>query len=73
MPLLMLEIARTVDRFGQIAQIFGTYECRRQADGPAYMTGINSFQLLHKEGRWWVVNCCWDNEPEGNPMPQQYL
>jgi len=68
-----IEIARKVDRFGQIAQVFSTYECRRQANGPAYMTGINSFQLLHKEGRWWVVNCFWDNASEANPIPQQYL
>ncbi|HKX55031.1 MAG TPA: hypothetical protein VJN01_02975, partial [Xanthomonadales bacterium] len=68
-----VEIARKVDRFGQIAQIFSTYECRREANGPAYMTGINSFQLLHKDGRWWVVNCFWDNASEGNPIPPQYL
>lgn len=67
-----VEIARKVDRFGQIAQIFSTYECRREANGPAYMTGINSFQLLHKDGRWWVVNCFWDNASEGNPIPKQY-
>lgn len=68
-----VEIAQKVDRFGQIAQIFSTYECRREADGPAYMTGINSFQLLRKDGRWWVVNCFWDNASEGNPIPPEYL
>lgn len=67
-----VEVAQKVDRFGQIAQIFSTYECRRQADGPAYMTGINSFQLLRKDDRWWVVNCFWDNASEGNPIPEQY-
>ena len=68
-----VQIAHRMDRFGQIAQIFSTYECRREADGPAYMRGINSFQLLKKDGRWWVVNCFWDNESEGNPIPAQYL
>lgn len=67
-----VEIAQKVDRFGQIAQVFSTYECRRQADGPAYMTGINSMQLLHKDDRWWVVNCFWDNASEGNPIPSEY-
>lgn len=68
-----VQVARKVDRFGQIAQIFSTYECRRQANGPAFMRGINSFQLLHKEGRWWVVNCFWGNESAGNPIPDEYL
>jgi hypothetical protein len=68
-----VQVAQKVDRFGQIAQIFSTYECRRTANGPAYLRGINSFQLLHKEGRWWVVNCFWDNESDGNPIPEQYL
>jgi len=68
-----VQVAQKVDRFGQIAQVFSTYECRHQADGPAFMRGINSFQLLHKDGRWWVVNCFWDNESAGNPIPSQYL
>ncbi len=68
-----VQIAHKMDRFGQIAQIFSTYECRRQADGPGYMTGINSFQLLHKDGRWWVVNCFWDNASDTNPIPATYL
>lgn len=67
-----VEVAQKVDRFGQIAQVLSTYECRREAKGPAYMTGINSFQLLHKDGRWWVVNCFWDNASEGNPIPEPY-
>ncbi len=68
-----VQVAQQVDRFGQIAQIFSTYECRHQADGPAHMRGINSFQLLFKDGRWWVVNCFWDNESDGNPIPVKYL
>jgi hypothetical protein len=67
-----VEVAQKVDRFGQIAQVFSTYECRHQADGPAFMRGINSFQLLRKDGRWWVVNCFWDNASEGNPIPEAY-
>ena len=68
-----VEIHRRIDRFGQIAQAFSTYECRRSPDGPAYMTGINSIQLLHKDRRWWVVNVFWDNASEGNPVPREYL
>ena len=71
-PFFEVEVARKMDRFGQIVQAFSTYECRREPDGPAYMTGINSIQLLYKDGRWWVVTVFWDNASEGNPIPSEY-
>lgn len=37
------------------------------------MTGINSIQLLKKNGRWWVVSVFWDNASEDNPIPAEYL
>ena len=71
-PFYEVEIARRTDRFGNIAQAFSTYECRHEEHGPAFMTGINSIQLLHKDGRWWVVNVFWDNAGPGNPIPAEY-
>jgi hypothetical protein len=68
-----VEIARRTERFGNIAQAFSTYECRWAENGPAFMRGINSIQLLHKDGRWWVVNVFWDNESKGNQIPGEYL
>jgi len=72
-PFYEVEIARSTDRFGNIAQAFSTYECRHEEEGPAFMTGINSIQLLYKDGRWWVVNVFWDNAGPGNPIPPDYL
>jgi len=72
-PFYEVEIARRTDRFGNIAQAFSTYECRHEENGPAFMTGINSIQLLHKDGRWWVVNVFWDNASADNPIPADYL
>ncbi|MGH8034773.1 MAG: hypothetical protein ACREO9_06070, partial [Lysobacterales bacterium] len=68
-----VEVARRTERFGKIAQAFSTYECRSEKNGPAYMRGINSIQLLEKDGRWWVVNVFWDNETEDNRIPGAYL
>jgi len=67
-----VEVARRMDVFGKIAQAFSTYECRWEKDGAAFMTGINSIQLLQKDGRWWIVNVFWDNETPGNPIPAAY-
>ena len=69
------EIARRVDRFGGIAQVFSTYEGRFQAsDAPSTPPrGINSIQLAFDGTRWWVVTVFWDSERADNPIPAEYL
>jgi hypothetical protein len=68
------EIARKIDQFGNIAQLFSTYESRHTPDDPApFARGINSIQLLRDGSRWWVVTVYWDAERPGNPIPPQYL
>ena len=69
-----VEIARRTDLFGQIAQVFSTYEARQDpAEPEPFKRGINSIQLFNDGERWWIVNMLWDNEREDNPMPAQYL
>ncbi len=67
------EIARTVEQYGDIAHVFSTYQARRSANGPVFMRGINSFQLVRHGGRWWVVSIMWQQEAPGRPIPPQYL
>jgi hypothetical protein len=68
------EIARRVDRFGNVAQVFSTYDSRHKADDPEpFSRGINSIQLLYERGRWWVVTIFWDAERADNPIPEKYL
>jgi hypothetical protein len=66
------EVARKVDRFGHIAQAWSTYELRREAGGEPILTGINSFQLLWDEKRWWIVTIFWDAETPENRIPAEY-
>jgi hypothetical protein len=68
------EIARRTERFGNVAHAFSTYEARWSAgDAEPFVRGVNSIQLLHKDGRWWVVTVFWDNESPENPIPAEYL
>jgi len=68
------EIHRSVQSFGNITQVFSTYESfRSEKDSEPFMRGINSIQLLFDNQRWWVVNIYWMQESEENPLPQQYL
>jgi hypothetical protein len=68
------EVARRVDQYGNIAQVFSTYESfRKKDDKKPFMRGINSFQLMNDGKRWWVVTIFWLGETPENPIPKQYL
>lgn len=68
------EIARHVDIYGNIAQVFSTYESRRLPNDPKpFARGINSFQLFNDGKRWWVITIYWEAETPENPIPKEYL
>ncbi|MFV9551271.1 hypothetical protein [Algibacter sp. PT7-4] len=68
------EIHRKVDVFGNIAQVFSTYEAFYSASNEKpFMRGINSIQLLNDGERWWVINIYWAQENKNNPIPKKYL
>ena len=59
--------------FGNIAQVFSSYESRRSPTGKPFERGINSIQLLNDGKRWWVVSILWDTERSGNPLPAKFF
>ena len=68
------EIARKIDQYGNIAQVFSSYHAfKNKNDKDPFMRGINSFQLLNDGKRWWVVTIYWQQETPDNPIPAQYL
>ncbi|WP_299245188.1 hypothetical protein [uncultured Aquimarina sp.] len=68
------EIHRTVHTFGNITQVFSTYESfKSKTDKKPFMRGINSIQLLNDGKRWWVINIYWTQETKENQIPKEYL
>jgi hypothetical protein len=67
------ELVHRVERFGNLAHVWSTYEGRRAPGEEPFLRGINSIQLFHDGDRWWVMSVLWDNEREGNPLPERYL
>lgn len=64
------EANRKVDAYGNIAQVFSTYESRRNINEPQpYARGINSFQLVNDGERWWIASILWDGETPAHPIP----
>ena len=66
------EVMRHADRFGNMIQVFSTYEARDRKDGPPIARGINSIQLVFNDARWWIANVMWDNESKENPIPGEF-
>jgi hypothetical protein len=67
------ELARRTDCFGNICQVFSTYESRHSpADATPFQRGINSIQLLRDGNRWWIASVVWDTERPDNPIPAPY-
>jgi len=66
------EVHRTVQRFGNIAQVFSTYETRHEAASKPFQRGINSIQLLFDGHRWWIVTIYWQGERPDLPIPKQF-
>jgi hypothetical protein len=63
------EVARRVDRFGDIAQVWSHYETRRNKSArDALGAGVNSIQLIREDDAWRVLGLLWD-ETTGNATP----
>ena len=68
------EVNRRLERFGNIAHAFSTYESRHTKDDEKpFQRGINSIQLMNDGKRWWIVTIFWQGEDEKNPLPAMYL
>jgi len=67
-------VRNKVERFGNIAQVFSTYESRHNSsDAQPFQRGINGFQLIDDGTRWWILTIMWQAETPDAPIPPQYL
>jgi hypothetical protein len=55
------ETSRTVEHFGDIAQVWSHYETRRNRDAREPLgRGVNSIQLIRENDGWRVLGLLWD-------------
>lgn len=59
--------------YGDIAHVFSSYQKHDWEETEDWGRGINSFQLVYRDGRWWIVSVAWDEENGAGPIPEQYL
>ena len=66
------EIKRIVEAYGDLAQVWSSFELRNSPDGEALSRGVNSISLYRFDARWWVAS--WETQAEGDePLPEKYL
>jgi hypothetical protein len=71
-PFYEKAIVNEPETFGNITQVFSSYETRRSPTGEPIERGINSIQLFNDSTRWWVLSILWDTEHAGNPLPAKF-
>lgn len=71
-PFYEKAIVNRSESFGNIIQVFSSYESRHSPTDKPFERGINSIQLLNDGTRWWVLSILWDTERAGNPLPEKF-
>ena len=67
-------IANRIEEFGNLTSVWSTYESRHAPeDAKPFARGINSIQVVHAGGRYWVASIIWDDERDGLTLPEKYL
>ena len=68
-------LKHTVRQFGNIASVFQTWRLAGSLEGQESKTieGINSFQLVYSEKRWWIVNLMWDHQTSDKIIDEAYI
>lgn len=68
------ELHRRSESFGSIYHAFSTYTATLETpDVTDTFRGINSIQLLQKDGSWYISSILWFDENSNQPLPDEYL
>ena len=68
---LEFEIKKVVNEYNGIANVFQTFH-GKDSEG-LEENGINSYQLVYFNNRWWIANLVWTMENNGIKIPKKYL
>jgi hypothetical protein len=67
-------IASRLEEFGNLIDVWSTSEIRdTKDDTQPFSRGIDSFQIVHAQGRFWIASLLFDHERPGVTLPEKYL
>lgn len=61
-----------VEEYGDIAHALTTYEKGPYEPRQIIGRGVNSVQLVKRDGRWFILSITWDEENTSGPLPPRY-
>ena len=59
------QVSGKTDLFHKVAHVFSIYRFMLVGKSEPLACGINSFQLVHEHGRWWILSLTWDRAEPG--------
>ena len=59
-----------VDEYNGIAQVFQVYHCKT-LNGAYEAKGVNSYQLVYGQNRWWIASLMWASDENGVEVPEK--
>ena len=65
-------IGLTINEFNGIANVFQSFYCKNLL-GTYERRGINSYQLVYADNRWWIASTTFTNETKDTLVPDKYL
>lgn len=67
-------VANGVERFGDMAHVYSTYESRHAVSDPEpFARGIKSFDLIISQGHWRIVQVFYEHERPDAQIPRAWL
>ena len=65
-------IGLTINEFNGIAIVFQSFYCKNLT-GTYEKRGINTYQLVYMDDRWWIASTLYTNETDDSPIPDKHL
>lgn len=65
-------LGHTIEEFNGIATVFQSFYCKT-LDGAYENRGVNTYQLVFLQDRWWIAAALFTNEDSENKLPERYI
>ena len=65
------ELGKIVNEYNGIANVFQSVYQKDSEN--VEVRGMNSYQLIYFEDRWWVANLVWTTDSNGVEIPEKFL
>tara|TARA_R110001583_G_scaffold72374_5_gene202667 strand:- start:587 stop:1099 length:513 start_codon:yes stop_codon:yes gene_type:complete len=67
------ELKRIISKYGNMAQVWSAFEIRTDPKTESNIRGLNSIQLHHENGRWWIDSWTCEMESDKKTLVIDFL